>query len=413
MGVSDFGLTFVLIGASILLLPHLDPRDNRARVILFSISIVLVWRYIAWRLSATIPPLALTVESLYAWMFAIVEATAALGSTIAYITLARTLDRGREATEARAWLAGLERAPRVDVLITTYNEDETILTRTIVGALGIDFPALRVWVLDDGGRPWVEQLCQSKNAHYLARLDDRHAKAGNINHALGVLRPEPDPPEFLAVFDADFVPQRNFLWRTMPLFHDDNIGLVQTPQHFFNNDPIQSNLLIGNVWPDEQRFFFDHVMASKDAWGAAFCCGTSSVVRVRALEDIGGFPTESVTEDFLLTLELDRRAWRTVYLNERLSAGLAPEGIREYLTQRGRWCLGLMQIIRSAIGPFSRGHLSVAYRIGLIDAFLYWAASFPFKLFCLLVPINKRQQEQIDTFRSGRSCKSIWCRFYQ
>jgi cellulose synthase (UDP-forming) len=74
-------------------------------------------------------------------------------------------------------------------------------------------------------------------------------------------------------------------------------------------------------------------------------------------------------------------------LNERLSAGLAPEGVKEYLTQRGRWCLGLMQIIRSSIGPFSRGHLSPAYRIGLIDAFLYWAASFPFKLFCLLVPI--------------------------
>ena len=181
--------------------------------------------------------------------------------------------------------------------------------------------------------------------------------------------------------------QSNFLWRTMPLFHDETVGLVQTPQHFFNNDPIQSNLLIGNVWPDEQRFFFDHVMPSKDAWGAAFCCGTSSVIRMRALEEIGGFPTDSVTEDFLVTLELDRRGWLTIYLNERLSAGLAPEGIKEYLTQRGRWCLGLMQIIRSSIGPFSRGHLSPAYRIGLIDALLYWAASFPFKLLCLIVPI--------------------------
>ena len=67
-------------------------------------------------------------------------------------------------------------------------------------------------------------------------------------------------------------------------------GLVQTPQHFFNRDPIQSNLLVGHVWPDEQRFFFDHVLASKDAWGAAFCCGTSSVIRVEALEACGGFP---------------------------------------------------------------------------------------------------------------------------
>jgi cellulose synthase (UDP-forming) len=387
MGLSDFGLTFVLIGAATLFLPHLDPRDNRARMALFGICILLVWRYVTWRFSATIPPLALSLESLYAWTFALVEAAAAVGSTVAFVTLSRTLDRGCEAIEARAWLEGMKRPPRVDVLIATYNEEETILARTIVGALGIDFPGVCVWVLDDGRRPWVEQLCRSKNARYLTRPDNRHAKAGNINHALAFLRRESDSPEFIVFLDADFVPQRNFLRRTMPLFHDESVGLVQTPQHFFNNDPIQSNLLIGNVWPDEQRFFFDHVMSSKDAWGAAFCCGTSSVIRARALEDIGGFPTDSVTEDFLVTLKLDRQGWRTVYLNERLSAGLAPEGIREYLTQRGRWCLGLMQIIRSSIGPFSRDHLSLAYRIGLIDAFLYWAASFPFKLLCLIVPI--------------------------
>ncbi len=387
MRISDFALTLVLIGAAVIFLPYLNPRDNRARLALFGICILLTWRYIAWRFAETIPPFAPRVDSFYPWAFAIVEAVAALGSTLGYITLARTLDRSPEATANRAWLDGLARLPRVDVLITTYNEEEPILTRTIVGATGIDFPALRVWVLDDGRRPWVEQLCQSKNALYLTRPDNLHAKAGNINHALDVLRSEVDPPELIALFDADFVPQRNFLWRTMPLFQDETVGLVQTPQHFFNNDPIQSNLLIGSVWPDEQRFFFDHVMPAKDAWGAAFCCGTSSIIRIRALEDIGGFPTDSVTEDFLVTLELDRKGWRTVYLNERLSAGLAPEGIREYLTQRGRWCLGLMQIIRSPIGPFSRERLSPAYRIGLIDALLYWAASFPFKLLCLFVPI--------------------------
>jgi cellulose synthase (UDP-forming) len=387
MGLSDFGLTFILIGAATLLLPHLDPRDDRPRMLLFGISILLLWRYIGWRFSMTIPPLAPNLESLYAWMFALVEAAAAVGSTLAFVTLGRTRDRARDVSEARAWLNGLRLAPRVDVLITTFNEEETILARSIVGALSIDFPGVRVWVLDDGRRPWVEQLCYSKKAHYLSRPDNRHAKAGNINHALTVIRREPDPPEFIVLLDADFIPQRNFLWRTMPLFHDEQVGLVQTPQHFFNNDPIQSNLLIGKVWPDEQRFFFDHVMASKDAWGAAFCCGTSSVIRVGALEEIGGFPTDSVTEDFLVTLELDRHGWRTVYLNERLSAGLAPEGIKEYLTQRGRWCLGLMQIIRSSIGPFSRAHLSPAYRVGLIDALIYWAISFPFKLLCLTVPI--------------------------
>ncbi|HEY2540897.1 MAG TPA: glycosyltransferase, partial [Stellaceae bacterium] len=199
MGVSDFSLTFVLIGAAALFLPHLDPRDSRARMALFGICILLVWRYIGWRFSATIPPLGPNLASLYAWMFALLEA-AAVGSTIAFITLGRTIDRRREATEMRTWLRGLERPPRVDVLITSYNEEEAILARTIVGGLGIDFPDLRVWVLDDGRRPWVEHLCRSKNARYLTRPDNRHAKAGNINHALEVLRREPDAPEFIVLF---------------------------------------------------------------------------------------------------------------------------------------------------------------------------------------------------------------------
>jgi cellulose synthase (UDP-forming) len=327
------------------------------------------------------------LDSLSAWGFSIAEAIAILGWIIGFVTLARTRDRSADVAKQSAWLHRMERLPRIDVLITTYNEEESILTRTMIGALGIDFPEVRVWVLDDGNRGWLEALCRRKGVHYLTRPDNAHAKAGNINQALEYLRGQPDPPEFVALFDADFVPQRSFLWRTMPLFHDADVGLVQTPQHFFNKDPIQSNLLIGHVWPDEQRFFFDHVMPSKDAWGAAFCCGTSSVIRVEALEQVGGFPTDSVTEDFLLSLHLDQSGWRTVYLNEPLSAGLAPEGMAEYLTQRGRWCLGLMQIIRSGLGPFSPGSLSLRYRVGLIDAFLYWSGGFLFKLFCLLTPI--------------------------
>ena len=385
--MDSFGITFLVVGAAIIVLPFLDPKDNRGRTALFAICIVLIWRYVLWRFVDTLPPFELRFGSLYAWGFSVVEALACLGWTFGFVNLSRIKSRSGEATEQCAWLTAQPRMPRVDVLITTYNEEESILTRSIVGALGIDFPGTRVWVCDDGRRDWLQALCEEKGALYLTRPDNAHAKAGNINHALTVLRDDPDPPEFVAIFDADFVAYRRFLWRTVPLFHDAGVGLVQTPQHFFNRDPIQSNLLVGHVWPDEQRFFFDHVMPSKDAWGGAFCCGTSSVIRIAALEDCGGFPTDSVTEDFLLTLRLDRAGWRTVYLNEPLSVGLAPEGMKEYITQRGRWCLGLMQILRSSLGPLSRGRLSLPLRIGLIDAFLYWSVSFLFKLLCLLAPI--------------------------
>jgi cellulose synthase (UDP-forming) len=163
--------------------------------------------------------------------------------------------------------------------------------------------------------------------------------------------------------------------------------VVQTPQHFINPDPIQSNLAATDVWPDEQRFFFDILMPAKDAWGVAFCCGTSSVIRFSKLMEIGGFPTDSVTEDYLVTLRLKERGSRTVYLNERLTLGLAPEGLKEYITQRSRWCLGFMQIMRGRSGPFSmQSRLTFIDRLSLLDAFMSWTAVYGIKVLGLVVP---------------------------
>jgi cellulose synthase (UDP-forming) len=89
----------------------------------------------------------------------------------------------------------------------------------------------------------------------------------------------------------------------------------------------------------------------------------------------------------LLSLKLKEAGWKTVYLNERLSMGLAPEGVSEYITQRGRWCLGFMQIARSRWGVLGSAKLPAIDRISLFDAFLYWGASFPFRVLCLIAPI--------------------------
>jgi cellulose synthase/poly-beta-1,6-N-acetylglucosamine synthase-like glycosyltransferase len=95
-----------------------------------------------------------------------------------------------------------------------------ILERTIVGALAVRHPNTRVWVLDDARRPWLRHLCARLGARYLTRADNAHAKAGNINAAFGVLRTLAEPPDFVAVLDADFVPHRDFLDRALALFHD-------------------------------------------------------------------------------------------------------------------------------------------------------------------------------------------------
>jgi cellulose synthase (UDP-forming) len=247
---------------------------------------------------------------------------------------------------------------------------------------------MRIFILDDGRRAWLSEVAARHGIGYMVRPDNFHAKAGNINHALRLRAADPDPPDFVAILDADFVPHIDFVDRALALFHAPDVGLVQTPQHFFNADPIQHNLGISSAYPDEQRHFFDNVEPARDAWGIAICCGTSSMVRVAAVNAIGGFPTESVTEDFLLTLRLAENGWRTVYLNEPLTEGLAPEGLQEYIVQRGRWCLGLMQIIRNVYNPFSEKHrLNFIHRLGVFDSFLYWITTFPFRLASLVCPL--------------------------
>ena len=169
-----------------------------------------------------------------------------------------------------------------------------------------------------GGDRGCERFAKSMAVGYLTRVDNAHAKAGNINAALKTLAARSDRPDFISILDADFVPLPDFPNRAASLMIEAESAVVQTPQHFFNPDPIQSNLAITRVWPDEQRFFFDIVMASKDAWGAAFCCGTSSVIRFDALESIGGFPTDFVTEDYLVIPQTE---------GERVPDGLLERGL--------------------------------------------------------------------------------------
>jgi cellulose synthase (UDP-forming) len=379
------GLVLGLLAIAIL--PWLNRDNTTARTFALAVCIFLGSRYMLWRITDTLPPVGLTVDFGLGVLFTVVEMLSMLGTTVALVFLTRTRDRTPEADRNIPWLKSLPRQPLVDVLICTYNEEEEILERTIIGALGIDYPNYRLWVCDDGRRGWLRELCVEIGCGYITRSDNAHAKAGNINNALQHLSKVPQPPEFVSILDADFVPKPQFLTRTLALTQEPDIGVVQTPQHFFNPDPIQANLAMTRVWPDEQRFFFDVVMASKDAWGGAFCCGTSSVLRFKPLMRIGGFPTDSVTEDFLVTLRLNEIGYRTVYLNEPLSLGLAPEGLKEYISQRSRWALGFMQICRGRSGPLSlETHTPLMERIMLMETFLHWSATHFFRLLALVVP---------------------------
>ncbi|MGG5890652.1 glycosyltransferase [Falsiroseomonas sp. HC035] len=380
--------TLVLLGLGLMVLPQVDPRRPWPRMVVAAVAALLLVRYILWRVTETLPAAEWSLGYAAAVGFLGVETLSSFAGLLLLHVLSRTKDRSAEADSYQHFPVDRfpDGAPLIDVLIPTYNENREILLRTLVGALAQDYPLYRVWVLDDGRRPWLQEIAQELGANYLTRADNAHGKAGNMNAALRLLLALPDKAGAVAVLDADFVPAPQFLRRSAALLQDPAIGCVQTPQYFFNPDPIQLNLKATNIVADEQRFFFDVILASKDAHGTAFSCGTSAVVRVNALEQIGLFPTESVTEDLLLSVKMTGCGWRTAYLNEPLSAGLAPEGMQEYLTQRGRWCLGTMQIVRTPWGPLSRGPTPLMMRLHTLDTVLFWTVGSLIKVLALLVP---------------------------
>ncbi|MEG6510247.1 glycosyltransferase [Methyloligella sp. 2.7D] len=379
------GLLIVLLAVTVL--PWVNRRNDLARTVAIAVCLFFTWRYMIWRVTDTLPAMGLTADFITGVIFTAVEFAAVFGGSLSLIFLTRTLNRSKEVEANLPWLKAQSEQPLVDVLICTANEDLPILERTIIGALSIDYSNYRLWVCDDGRRPWLQALCEEFGCGYIIRPDNTDAKAGNINNALKHLGTLEETPDFVCILDADFVPKRDLLTRTVALTKVSDVGVVQTPQHFYNPDPIQTNLSLTRVWPDEQRYFFDVVLPSKDAWGGAFCCGTSSLIRYAPLAKIGGMPTDSVTEDYLLSLRLREIGFRTVYLNEILSLGLAPEGLKDYIGQRSRWALGFIQICRSSSGPLRLNNgLPFVDRVMLVETWLHWSASYLCRLLGLIVP---------------------------
>ncbi len=358
------------------------PRERVwARALVGLLAVAYLLRYLVWRLDEG---LDLGPVSTLAWAWAFLVLAVELAGILDFLVNLTTLVARRDNRPLADRLERLLRTrppaalPSVDVFIPTYDEGPEVLERTIIGARHLDYPRFRVWVLDDGRRPWLRELCGRLGVGYITRPDNCHAKAGNLNHALSRT-----DGELVAVFDADFVPQRDFLRRTVGFFDDPRIAIVQAPQRFFNPDPVQVNLGLTTVAPEEQRLFFDAIMPGRDAFDAAFFCGSCALLRRRALEEIGGIPTDSVTEDVLLTLALLRRGYVTRYLDERLALGLAAESTEAFMVQRRRWCRGNIQLLFVRDGIFAPG-LRLWHRILFFP--WYWLVHLPVKVFLLLVP---------------------------
>ncbi|MBE9051179.1 glycosyltransferase [Nostocales cyanobacterium LEGE 11386] len=357
--------------------PH--PR-NWSRRLIVGILIILTLRYVLWRSLSTLN-VADPLNGVFSLGLFFAEMLVLFNSTIQLFFLLNIKERHREADAKSLAVIDGSFTPSIDILVPTYNEPTFILRRTIIGCQALEYTNKKIYLLDDTRRLEMKHLAEELGCEYITRPDNIHAKAGNLNHAIAKTQ-----GELIVVFDADFIPTKNFLTRTVGFFQDTKIALVQTPQSFYNADPIARNLGLENILTHESEVFHRQVQASRDASGSAICSGTSFVVRRSILEKTGGFVVESLSEDYFTGIRLSAQGYRIVYLNEKLSAGLAAENIAAYAIQRLRWEQGTLQSLFIETNPLIIPGLTPIQRLAYLGGLLYWFSNIS-RIYFLLIPL--------------------------
>lgn len=268
----------------------------------------------------------------------------------------------------------------VDVFMPTYDEDVHLLRGSIQSYVALDYPC-QIYVLDDGNRLAVKTLCEEMGVQYIARKDNLHAKAGNINHAL-----EMTSGEFVVIFDSDHIARPHFISRTIGHFADERVGWVQTPHAFYNFDSFSSLYRPDkNVYWEEGDLFYRCIQLGKSNANAVVFCGSAAIMRRKALEDVGLIATETITEDMHTGLRMHARGWKSVFVPERLIAAQAASEVTTYQSQRLRWGEGNLSIIKHD-NPLTMRGLTLGQRVHYLTSMLGWSSGIG-KLVLYATPI--------------------------
>jgi cellulose synthase (UDP-forming) len=232
--------------------------------------------------------------------------------------------------------------PIVDIFITVVNEPVEIVKETIIACKNLDYKLKNIYILNDGyvckyeGWEDVYRLAKDEGVGCITRQIPGGAKAGNINNAL-----KNTSGDLIAVFDADHIPNADFLNKTVPYFVDEAVGFIQSPQYYKNflNNPVT----LGSA--EQQELFFGPIMSGKDSLNSAFMCGTNMILRRKMLDQVDGLCETNIAEDFMTSLLVHQKGWKSIYVSEILAKGLAPEDFLSYCKQQFRWARGSMEIL--------------------------------------------------------------------
>jgi cellulose synthase/poly-beta-1,6-N-acetylglucosamine synthase-like glycosyltransferase len=256
-------------------------------------------------------------------------------------------------------LARFESLPRVTIQLPIFNE--MYVTERLIGAVArIDYPRelLEVQVLDDStdetqgiARACVERhRAEGLDIHYVHRTNRKGFKAGALEHGLSLAK-----GGFVAVFDADFIPEPDFLRRTIHFFTDPGVGMVQARWGHLNRD--YSALTKAQAILLDGHFVIEHTARNRSGRFFNFN-GTAGIWRREAIAGGGGWQHDTLTEDLDLSYRAQLAGWRFVYLPDLVTPAEVPVEMNAFKSQQHRWAKGsiqtalkLMPLIRRADVP--------------------------------------------------------------
>jgi cellulose synthase/poly-beta-1,6-N-acetylglucosamine synthase-like glycosyltransferase len=262
-------------------------------------------------------------------------------------------------------VAAMESFPVVTVQLPVYNE-MYVIERLIDAACAIIYPKdkLEIQVLDDStdqtaqvASELVERYRrQGYDIKYLHRANRAGYKAGALKEGLLSAR-----GEFVAIFDADFVPRQDFLLKTIPHFMSErNVGMVQTRWEHINSD--YSLLTRTQAMALDGHFVIEQSVRNKVGFFINFN-GTAGVWRKSCIEDAGNWQADTLTEDLDLSYRAQLRGWKFKYLNDVTSPAELPSEINALKSQQFRWTKGAIETARKILPHVWRAKLPLKIKI--------------------------------------------------
>jgi len=278
--------------------------------------------------------------------------------------------------------AGMDRLPKVTVQLPIYNE-MYVADRLIDAVCQLRYPRelLEIQVLDDSTDETqsVAERAVMRNAlagidiTYLHRTDRTGYKAGALDAAMKVAK-----GDFIAIFDADFIPSTDFLEKTVPYFGDDRIAMVQARWGHINQDyslltKIQSILL-------DAHFVLEHGARNRAGMFFNFN-GTAGIWRRTAITDAGGWQHDTLTEDLDLSYRAQLRGWKFIFLPHLVAPAEVPVEMNSFKSQQHRWAKGSIQTCKKLLPQILRANIPLGVKA---EAFFHLTANFNYPLMCVL-----------------------------